>query len=94
MARMTAAERKQYEDLQARAKAEEESDAADELWVETKDGNKVQLTGAKASAYRRKHGLEIDDEPAGDAEDGDELDPDAEPEKETYFARKPKAAAK
>ena len=93
MARLTAAERQSLKDLTDRAEAEDEANAADELWVRTKDGNEVKLTGAKAAAYRRKHQLEADDEPEdGDGQE-DELEPDDAPEKETYFARKPKKAA-
>jgi hypothetical protein len=94
MARLTKEERATLDALAARAKAEDDDDAAAEIVVENAAGHKVHLTGAKARAYMRKHGLDDldDDGDAGDDEDDLPDDPPAK-KKESYFAGKTKKPA-
>lgn len=77
-------------DLSKRAQDEDEKDSDLELWVETQGGHKVKLTGAKASAFARKHGLDLDED--DDQEDDDageeELEKDTKPKKESYFGKR------
>jgi hypothetical protein len=88
---LTKKERDLLAALSEKAKAEEEAEAGYELWIKTMDGNETKLTGAKAKAYARKHGLEDDEPEDEDDEDGDDegrTPKDAKPESTSFFKGK------
>lgn len=94
MARLTAQERRVLADLSTRAKDEDEKDSGLELWVKTQAGHEVKLTGAKAAAYARKHGLELDEDDDQEDDDDGEEELDKEPKKGAgYFVGKKKPGA-
>jgi hypothetical protein len=90
MARLSAQERKMLADLSKRAQDEDEKDSGLELWVKTQAGHEVKLTGTKASAYARKHGLDLDEDDDQEDEDGgeEELEPKEKKSGGGYFKGK------
>lgn len=76
--RLTAAERKTLQELTDRAQADADADDGYELTVKLDDGRSVTLAGAKARAFARKHGLDVDDDD-DPGEGGDELGEDKKP---------------
>lgn len=91
MARLTKEEREQLAALADRAKAEDEEDAATELWVKNDDGHQIKLTGIKARRFMAKFGIEDDDEqeeedPEDDGEQPAKAKRDAKPAgSDSYF---------
>lgn len=68
MAKLSAEQQRQLDDLQALAAAPDDGD--DAVWVENGDGHRTRLTGTRATAWLKRNGYD-----AEDAEDATQTDP-------------------